>query len=338
MPSLPLPPISSLRCPSYPSPFFPSSLPLPAFPAFPAFPPSLPFPSAAFPSLLSFPLFRVASPSFAPPSLAFPLPPSVSSTSLSSLLLRFVSLSPCLSYPHSLSCSLIRLPSPFVCSLPSIPFPFSLLSLSRPSLSFLFFRAASAFHSHLNPMLTSTQTRLNRRLRPRRPQSMSAAPSSRSPTTNAAGTGAGVRQSMPPPARGAAALPVTQAQASSFVNAAAPPPLSPTPEHPAAEVATTPAAADDPDAEDVQLGRAPTTSSSSGARERERVDSLPSSIAEKRMSRTGTMNPEFKFPMPVSSPVVASRICPACRRSRSPSLILLLGRRGRVRVKGSTAW
>ncbi|KAJ7710263.1 hypothetical protein B0H14DRAFT_3640982 [Mycena olivaceomarginata] len=65
-----------------------------------------------------------------------------------------------------------------------------------------------------------------------RPQSMSAAPSSRSPTTNAAGTGAGVRQSMPPPARGAAASPVTQAQASSFVNAATPPPLSPTPEHP----------------------------------------------------------------------------------------------------------
>ncbi|KAJ7337680.1 fibronectin type III/BRCA1 domain-containing protein, partial [Mycena albidolilacea] len=136
-----------------------------------------------------------------------------------------------------------------------------------------------------------------------RPQSMSAAPSSRSPTTNAAGTGAGVRQSMPPPARGAAASPVTQAQASSFVNAATPPPLSPTPEHPAAEGATTPAAADDPDAEDVQLGRASTTSPSSDARER--VDSLPSSIAEKRMSRTGTMNREFKFPTPVSSPVVA---------------------------------
>ncbi|KAJ7866569.1 hypothetical protein B0H14DRAFT_2347404, partial [Mycena olivaceomarginata] len=138
-----------------------------------------------------------------------------------------------------------------------------------------------------------------------RPQSMSAAPSSRSPTTNAAGTGAGVRQSMPPPARGASASPVTQAQASSFVNAATPPPLSPTPEHPAAEGATTSAAADDPDAEDVQLGRASTTSPSSGPRERERVDSLPSGIAEKRMSRTGTMNREFKFPTPVSSPVAA---------------------------------
>ncbi|KAJ7817547.1 hypothetical protein B0H14DRAFT_3877468 [Mycena olivaceomarginata] len=145
----------------------------------------------------------------------------------------------------------------------------------------------------------------------------SAAPSSRSPTTNAAGTGAGVRQSMPPPARGASASPITQAQASSFVNAATPPPLSPTPEHPAAEGATTSAAADDPDAEDVQLGRASTTSPSSGPRERERVDSLLSGIAEKRMSRTGTMNREFKFPTPVSSPVAADT-------SNIPSLSSLL--------------
>ncbi|KAJ7866566.1 hypothetical protein B0H14DRAFT_2573299 [Mycena olivaceomarginata] len=110
---------------------------------------------------------------------------------------------------------------------------------------------------------------------------------------------------MPPPACGAVASPVTQAQVLSFMNTATPPPLSPTPEHPAAEGATTSAAADDPDAEDMQLGHTSTASLSSDVRERERVDSPPSSIAEKRMSRTGTMNCESKFPTPVSSPIVA---------------------------------
>ncbi|KAF8217902.1 hypothetical protein K438DRAFT_2006883 [Mycena galopus ATCC 62051] len=146
---------------------------------------------------------------------------------------------------------------------------------------------------------------------PPRPQSMSQAP--RAPASPGPGTGAGVRQSMPPLARAAAASPPqAPGQASSFVNqtgARATPPLEATPEEAAtsnardaasalsssasAAAAEGGAAVGDDGAEEVQLER-----SSSGK--------SISSVMEKRMSRTGTMNREFKFPTPVSSPTVES--------------------------------
>ncbi|KAJ7708534.1 hypothetical protein B0H16DRAFT_1632690 [Mycena metata] len=117
-----------------------------------------------------------------------------------------------------------------------------------------------------------------------RPQSMSQA--SQAPRASPA-SGAGVRQSMPPLARGAEG---PHGTASSFVNASSStPPLAPTPEHiPAAAGAKAGHdAIDDDDAEAVALERA-----------------VSSTVMEKRMSRTGTMNREFKFPTPVSSPTV----------------------------------
>ncbi|KAJ7111359.1 hypothetical protein C8R44DRAFT_711769 [Mycena epipterygia] len=111
-----------------------------------------------------------------------------------------------------------------------------------------------------------------------RPQSMSQASLPRSPTSPAAG----VRQSMPPLARTTAASPPAP-QASAFVNPASTstPPLESTPEDADAGV-------DDPDTEEVALERA-----------------VSSTVMEKRMSRTGTMNREFKFPTPVSSPTIS---------------------------------
>ncbi|KAF7323678.1 Chitin biosynthesis protein [Mycena kentingensis (nom. inval.)] len=117
---------------------------------------------------------------------------------------------------------------------------------------------------------------------PNRPQSMSQIP--RSPTSPK--PGAGVRQSMPPLARGTPPL----RQASSFVNQP-PPGASDTP--PPAEVGPSAHAdaSSDSEAEDVTVAPVPTTTSR----------------AEKRMShgRSGTMNREFKFPTPVSSPTIA---------------------------------
>ncbi|KAJ7914823.1 hypothetical protein B0H13DRAFT_2001259 [Mycena leptocephala] len=124
-----------------------------------------------------------------------------------------------------------------------------------------------------------------------RPQSMSQASLPRSPTSPAAGS----RQSMPPLARNNAPSPPAP-QASSFVNqppASATPPLEPTPE------------ADDSDTEEVKL---------------ERV--VDRTVMEKRMSRTGTMNREFKFPTPVSSPTVADTPnMPSIHRVVTPSNI-----------------
>ncbi|KAJ7216180.1 hypothetical protein B0H12DRAFT_1154283 [Mycena haematopus] len=126
-----------------------------------------------------------------------------------------------------------------------------------------------------------------------RAQSMSQASIPRSPTSPSAG--AGSRQSMPPPARTAASPP--QAATSTFVNqpaASATPPLEPTPEDTKGE------AADSDDTESVRLER--------------------STVMEKRMSRTGTMNREFKFPTPVSSPTVANTP-PSIHRVVTPSNI-----------------
>ncbi|KAJ7450851.1 hypothetical protein FB451DRAFT_1374603 [Mycena latifolia] len=133
---------------------------------------------------------------------------------------------------------------------------------------------------------------------PARPQSMSQASLPRSPTSPAAG--AGSRQSMPPLARNTAASPPAP-QTSAFVNqpAASPtPPLEPTPEHPSAE-------GEDSDAEAVALERA-----------------VSPAVLEKRKSRTGTMNREFKFPTPVSSPTVGETPnLPSIQRVVTPSNI-----------------
>ncbi|KAF7343242.1 Chitin biosynthesis protein CHS5 [Mycena venus] len=137
-----------------------------------------------------------------------------------------------------------------------------------------------------------------------RPHSMSQASIPRSPTSPAAG-GPGSRQSMPPLARrdpGAPSPPA--AQASSFVNAApssATPPLEPTPEE----------------------GRG-STSKDDGETEEdaEEREARRRSVMEKRMSRTGTMNREFKFPTPVSSPVVSDTPnIPSIHRVVTPSNI-----------------
>ncbi|KAK7029794.1 chitin biosynthesis protein CHS5 [Favolaschia claudopus] len=129
---------------------------------------------------------------------------------------------------------------------------------------------------------------------PARPQSMSQPAAPRSPTSPG---GAGSRQSMPPLARNTSP-PVAQAQAASFVNPSATPPLASTPEHANESV-------DDPDAEEVKLERVALTS-----------------VMEKRMSRPGTMNREFKFPTPVSSPTVGETLdMPSIHRVVTPSNI-----------------
>ncbi|KAJ7092864.1 fibronectin type III/BRCA1 domain-containing protein [Mycena belliarum] len=134
-----------------------------------------------------------------------------------------------------------------------------------------------------------------------RPQSMSQASLPRSPTSPAAGTTPGSRQSMPPLARTPTASPPAP-QTSAFVNqpAASPtPPLGSTPEDAGEDLA------DDPDAEAVALERA-----------------VSASVLEKRQSRTGTMNRAFKFPTPVSSPTIddASSV-PSIHRVVTPSNI-----------------
>ncbi|KAJ7178236.1 fibronectin type III/BRCA1 domain-containing protein [Mycena filopes] len=135
-----------------------------------------------------------------------------------------------------------------------------------------------------------------------RPQSMSQLPSSTSQARGASPAGgANVRQSMPPLARGTAPSPPA-GPTSSFVNASpTPPPLPSTAEevgvHGDRGAGRREASSgsgsgggedlDDPEAEAVALERA-----------------VSSAVMEKRMSRTGTMNREFKFPTPVSSPTV----------------------------------
>ncbi|KAJ7044731.1 fibronectin type III/BRCA1 domain-containing protein [Mycena alexandri] len=117
-----------------------------------------------------------------------------------------------------------------------------------------------------------------------RPQSMSQA--SQAPRASPA-SGLGVRQSMPPLARGTEG---PQGTASSFVNASSStPPLASTAEDAPAAPNAGAQDGEDADAEAVALERA-----------------VSSAVMEKRMSRTGTMNREFKFPTPVSSPTVES--------------------------------
>ncbi|KAJ7059089.1 hypothetical protein C8F01DRAFT_272892 [Mycena amicta] len=114
-----------------------------------------------------------------------------------------------------------------------------------------------------------------------RHQSMSqAALPPRSPTSPRPATS--VRQSMPPLARGTP--PPPHGQASSFVNQ--PPPVS----------SDTPPPARVPDAD--------STSDSEAEDVGVEVVPIPTSVLEKRMSRPGTMNREFKFPTPVSSPTI----------------------------------
>ncbi|KAJ6625219.1 hypothetical protein B0H10DRAFT_659431 [Mycena sp. CBHHK59/15] len=125
-----------------------------------------------------------------------------------------------------------------------------------------------------------------------RPQSMSQASLPRSPSSPAAGS----RQSMPPLARNTAASPPAP-QSSPFVNqpASQSPTLDTTPEH----------VEDDPDAEVVALERA-----------------VGTTVLEKRQSRTGSMNRQFKFPTPVSSPTVGSTPdMPSIHRVVTPSNI-----------------
>ncbi|KAJ6449771.1 hypothetical protein C8R45DRAFT_849524 [Mycena sanguinolenta] len=124
---------------------------------------------------------------------------------------------------------------------------------------------------------------------PTRTQSMSQAAIPRSPTSPVP-SGAGSRQSMPPPARNIAASP-PQGTTSTFINqpASATPPLEPTPEDVTAEAAAAGAAADDD--------------------------------TESRQSRAGTMNREFKFPTPVSSPTVPDMPAPSIHRVVTPSNI-----------------
>ncbi|KAJ7628905.1 fibronectin type III/BRCA1 domain-containing protein [Roridomyces roridus] len=109
-----------------------------------------------------------------------------------------------------------------------------------------------------------------------RPQSMSQASLPRSPTSP------NVRQSMPPLARSTTPGQTT----SSFVNQ---PASSSSPTSPPATTATV-TAPDDPSVEDAQ------TESASASAER-------MAVMEKRMSRTGTMNREFKFPPTSPTPV-----------------------------------
>ncbi|KAJ7612363.1 hypothetical protein DFH06DRAFT_1015359 [Mycena polygramma] len=126
-----------------------------------------------------------------------------------------------------------------------------------------------------------------------RPQSMSQASLPRSPMSPAANAS---RQSMPPLARSNAPSPPAP-QASAFINqpASATPPLASTPEH-----------GGDSDTEEATLERA----------------AVERSVMEKRMSRTGTMNREFKFPTPVSSPTVPDTPdVPSIHRVVTPSNI-----------------
>ncbi|KAJ7448224.1 fibronectin type III/BRCA1 domain-containing protein [Mycena galericulata] len=129
-----------------------------------------------------------------------------------------------------------------------------------------------------------------------RPQSMSQASLPRSPTSPAAG--ASIRQSMPPLARNTVASPPAP-QASAFVNQ---PAASDTP--PLEQAVEGTDIGDDPDSEAVELERA-----------------VSSTVMEKRMSRTGTMNREFKFPP--TSPTVGDDApsLPSMQRVVTPSNI-----------------
>ncbi|KAJ7209270.1 hypothetical protein GGX14DRAFT_453400 [Mycena pura] len=132
-----------------------------------------------------------------------------------------------------------------------------------------------------------------------RSQSMSQASLPRSPTSPS--SGAGVRQSMPPLPRAGAPTPPPP-QASAFVNQPAAGTGTPPPGR--IDAAAAADAGSDSDAEEVGLERAASTS-----------------VAEKRASRPGTMNPDFKFPTPVSSPTIGDAPRSSMQRVVTPSNI-----------------